>query len=192
MGDYLNAQIEAGAQVVMIFDTWGGILSHADYETFSLAYSRQVLSRLTRERDGERVPSILFTKGGAAWLRGMMASGCDAVGLDWTCDARVARELSEGRVALQAISIPRCCSRPRATVRQRCAAACDSFGAAPGHVFNLGHGILPPTPIESVSALVDEVRAYSSKRAAETGSIRLTYAQNGAAAGVSRRTRRSL
>jgi uroporphyrinogen decarboxylase len=166
VSDYLNAQIEAGAQVVMIFDTWGGILAHADYETFSLAYSRAVLSRLAKERDGERVPSILFTKGGAPWLRAMMASGCDAVGLDWTCDARAARELSAGRIALQGNLDPAALLAPAAMVRSAARRVLDSLGGAPGHVFNLGHGILPQTPIDSVSALVDEVRTYSSKRAA--------------------------
>ena len=165
--DYLNAQIEAGAQVVMIFDTWGGILQHADYETFSLAYSREVLSRLTKERDGERVPSVLFTKGGAPWLRAIMASGCDAVGLDWTCDARAARELSAGRVALQGNLDPTALLAAPPIVRNAARRVLDAFGAAPGHVFNLGHGILPQTPIESVSALVDEVRTYSSKQAAQ-------------------------
>lgn len=167
VADYLNAQIEAGAQAVMIFDTWGGSLAHADYETFSLAYSRRVLGRLTKERDGERVPSILFTKGGAPWLRAIIASGCDAVGLDWTCDVRAARELAAGRVALQGNLDPAVLFSPAATVREAARGVLDAFGSAPGHVFNLGHGILPHTPIDSVSALVDEVRAYSSRRIAE-------------------------
>jgi uroporphyrinogen decarboxylase len=167
VSDYLNAQIEAGAQAVMIFDTWGGILAHADYEPFSLAYSRQVLSRLTKERDGARVPSILFTKGGAPWLRAIAASGCDAVGLDWTCDAHAARELSAGRVALQGNLDPAALLAPAPAVRAAARPTLYVFGNAPGHVFNLGHGILPQTPIESVSVLVDEVRAYSGKRASE-------------------------
>jgi len=167
VADYLNAQIEAGAQAVMIFDTWGGILAHADYEPFSLAYSRQVLGNLTKERDGERVPSILFTKGAGTWLRAIMASGCDAVGLDWTCDARAARELAGGRVALQGNLDPIVLFAPESALRGAARRVLDAFGSAPGHVFNLGHGILPQTPIDSVSALIDEVRTYSSKRIAE-------------------------
>jgi uroporphyrinogen decarboxylase len=167
VSDYLNAQIEAGAQAVMLFDTWGGILAHADYETFSLAYSREVLTRLAKERDGVRVPSILFTRGCAPWLRAVIASGFDAVGLDWTCDARAARELAAGRVALQGNLDPTALFAPPAAIRAAARRVLDAFGTAPGHVFNLGHGILPQTPIDSVCALVDEVRTYSSKRATQ-------------------------
>src|SRR5207245_1141341 len=99
--DYLNAQIEAGVQVVMIFDTWGGILSYEDYERFSLSYCRRIFAGLLRQREGWRVPSVLFTKGGSPWLAAMMKSGCDAVGLDWTADAREARRVAGGNVALQ-------------------------------------------------------------------------------------------
>ena len=158
---YLNAQIEAGAQVVMIFDTWGGTLAHADYETFSLAYSRQVIGGLVKEREGRRVPSILFTKGGNPWLSSIMASGCDAVGIDWTCDPKHARTLAGKRVALQGNLDPVTLFAPPAEVRRAAREALDRFGPAPGHVFNLGHGVLPQTPIDSVAALVDEVRTYS-------------------------------
>ena len=153
---YLNAQIEAGAQVVMLFDTWGGILAHPDYEPFSLAYSRQIFEKL-----GKRVPSILFTKGGNPWLAPMMASGCSAVGLDWTADAKHARKLAGGRVALQGNLDPAALFAPADAVRRAAREVLDQFGAEPGHVFNLGHGILPKTPVDSVSALVDEVRTYS-------------------------------
>ena len=152
---YLNAQIEAGAQVVMLFDTWGGILAHDDYETYSLSYSRKVLAQVTR------VPSILFTKGGAPWLAAMMQSGCRAVGLDWTCDPVIARKLSAGRVALQGNLDPAVLFAPEKSVRAAVRRVLDAFGASPGHVFNLGHGISPQTPVDSVSALVDEVRTYS-------------------------------
>ena len=156
---YLNAQIDAGAQVVMLFDTWGGILAHPDYEPFSLAYSRQIFEKL-----GKRVPSILFTKGGNPWLAPMMASGCSAVGLDWTADVKHARKLAGGRVALQGNLDPAALFAPENAVRSAVREVLDQFGAAPGHVFNLGHGILPNTPVDSVSALVDEVRTYSTEQ----------------------------
>jgi len=162
--DYLNAQIEAGAQAVMLFDTWGGQLSHAGYETFSLAYSRRVLAGLKRESGGRRVPSILFTKGGGAWLDAMAASGCDAVGLDWTVDAAAARARVGTRVALQGNLDPAALFAQPDAVRIEARRVLDAFGPAPGHVFNLGHGISQHTPVESVAALVDEVRTYSRKQ----------------------------
>ena len=161
--DYLNAQIEAGAQAVMLFDTWGGQLSHAAYEEFSLAYARRVIGGLRKESAGRRVPSILFTKGGGAWLEAMAASGCDAVGLDWTVDAAAARARVGSRVALQGNLDPAALFAPPERVRMEVRRVLDAFGNAPGHVFNLGHGIAPKTPVESVAALVDEVRAYSRK-----------------------------
>jgi uroporphyrinogen decarboxylase len=159
--DYLNAQIEAGAQAVMIFDTWGGTLAHEDYETFSLSYCRRIFDGLTKEHEGAHVPSILFTKGGNPWLASMMQCGCDAVGLDWTTDPAQARRLAGGRVALQGNLDPAALFAPAPQVREAARRVLGRFGAAPGHVFNLGHGILPQTPVESVSALVDEVRTYS-------------------------------
>ena len=155
--EYLRAQVEAGVDVCMIFDTWGGTLAHDDYETFSLAYVRPILKAL-------KVPTIFFTKGGNPWLREMMESGAAAIGLDWTCDARAARKLAAGRVALQGNLDPVALFAPEKSVRTATRAVLDAFGPEPGHVFNLGHGILPKTPIESVAALVDEVRAYSSAR----------------------------
>ena len=152
---YLNAQIDAGVQVVMLFDTWGGILAYDDYETFSLAYTKKVLAQVTR------VPKILFTKGGTPWLAAMMRSGCDAVGLDWTSDPVAARKLSAGRIALQGNLDPSALFAPEKCVRDAARRVLDAFGAAPGHVFNLGHGIAPQTPVDSVSALIDEVRTYS-------------------------------
>jgi uroporphyrinogen decarboxylase len=156
--DYLNAQIEAGAQVVMLFDTWGGILAHDDYEAFSLSYSRSVIRELKKT-----APSILFTKGGNPWLAAMMASGADAIGLDWTSNPREARKLAAKRVALQGNLDPAALFAPENAVREAVRKVLDSFGPAPGHVFNLGHGILPGTPIQSVAALVDEVRTYSRR-----------------------------
>ena len=160
--DYLNAQIEAGADVVMLFDTWGGILAHDDYEVFSLAYSREIFSKI------KNAPAILFTKGGYPWLGAMMKSGCAAVGLDWTCDARAARTLAAGRVALQGNLDPAALFAPENRVREAVRKVIDSFGTAPGHVFNLGHGIHPKTPVNSVSALIDEVRAYSRRQKAKS------------------------
>jgi uroporphyrinogen decarboxylase len=157
VADYLNAQIEAGADAVMLFDTWGGILAHDDYEVFSLAYSRRVFASL------RNTPSILFTKGGNPWLGAMMQSGCSAVGLDWTCDARAARRLAAGRVALQGNLDPAALFAPPERVREAARKVIESFGVEPGHVFNLGHGIQPRTPLDSVAALVDEVRAYSAQ-----------------------------
>jgi uroporphyrinogen decarboxylase len=155
VGAYLDAQVQAGAQVVMIFDTWGGVLAHDDYEAFSLAYSRKVLAQV------KGAPRILFTKGGLPWLEAMLASGADAIGLDWTADPRAARKLAAGRVALQGNLDPAALFAPEEAVRGAARKVLDSFGAAPGHVFNLGHGILPGTPIQSVAALADEVRTYS-------------------------------
>jgi uroporphyrinogen decarboxylase len=161
--DYLNAQIDAGAQALMIFDTWGGTLAFDDYEPFSLAYSKKVLSAVTR------VPRILFTKGGNPWLAQMMASGAEAIGLDWTSDPRAARKLAGGRVALQGNLDPAALLAPPERVREAARRVIDAFGPAPGHVFNLGHGILQSTPIDSVAALVDEVRTYSCSSRGETG-----------------------
>ena len=154
---YLDAQIEAGADAVMLFDTWGGILAHDDYEVFSLRYSREVF------RQVKKAPTILFTKGGTPWLGSMMSSGCSAVGVDWTCDAREARRIAAGRVALQGNLDPAALFAPPERVREAARKVIDSFGAEPGHVFNLGHGIQPRTPVESVAALVDEVRTYSAR-----------------------------
>ena len=159
---YLNAQIEAGADAVMLFDTWGGILAHDDYETFSLSYTRKILAKINT------APTILFTKGGTPWLGAMMQSGCSAVGLDWTADARAARRLAAGRVALQGNLDPAALFAPPERVREAARKVVDSFGAEPGHVFNLGHGIQPRTPVESVAALVDEVRTYSKRTKAKT------------------------
>ena len=161
--DYLNAQIEAGAQAVMLFDTWGGSLNTADYEEFSLAYMRKVLAEL------RPVPSIIFTKGGGAWLEQMAASGCSAVGLDWTVDPRDARRRIGARVALQGNLNPAALMTTEASVREQARGVLDAFGAAPGHIFNLGHGITPQARPEVVAALVDEVRTYSTKLRAVRG-----------------------
>jgi uroporphyrinogen decarboxylase len=155
---YLEAQIEAGAQVAMIFDTWGGMLAYEDYEPFSLEYVRRIVREIS-------VPTILFTKGGSPWLEAIAASGVSAMGLDWTADARRARAIAGGRVALQGNLDPLTLFAPEQSVREAARRVLDAFGSQPGHIFNLGHGILPKTPIETVAALVEEVRAYSRARA---------------------------
>ncbi|OFZ72353.1 MAG: uroporphyrinogen decarboxylase [Betaproteobacteria bacterium RBG_16_64_9] len=161
VGSYLNAQIEAGAQAVMIFDTWGGSLSEAAYFEFSLRYIEQVLSVLKREHEGERVPSIVFTKGGGLWLEAIADTGCDAVGLDWTVDLGAARKRVGDRAALQGNLDPAVLHAPAEAIRAETEAILASYGSGHGHVFNLGHGIQPNTPPESVKALVDAVHELS-------------------------------
>jgi len=159
---YLNAQIEAGAQAVMIFDTWGGMLSHAAFHEFSLAYSRRVIAELKRTRDGMRVPCIVFTKGGGMWLESIAASGCDAVGLDWTCDLGAARQRVGERVALQGNLDPAILLTSVDVVRGETKRVLEQFGRGTGHVFNLGHGISQHTPPENVAALVETVHDSSA------------------------------
>ena len=160
--DYLNAQIEAGAQAVMVFDTWGGALSHAAFHEFSLAYTASVVKGLQRERDGVRVPSIVFTKGGGGWLESIAGIGCDAVGLDWTVDLGAARARVGATVALQGNLDPAVLLSSPATIQSEAAMILKSFGRGSGHVFNLGHGISQFTPPENVSALVEAVRGLSA------------------------------
>jgi len=165
--DYLNAQIEAGAQAVMLFDTWGGNLTTAGYEEFSLAYSRRVIAGLRRENEARRVPVILFTKGGGQWLEAMAAAGCDALGLDWTSDLAQARRRVGDRVALQGNLDPAVLHAPPSRVRAEARRILDSYGTGPGHIFNLGHGISPHASVDAVLALVDEVRTYSGRAQAQ-------------------------
>jgi len=158
---YLNAQIEAGAQTVMIFDTWGGSLSAAAYREFSLTYLQRIVAGLTRERDGARVPSIVFTKGGGLWLENIAAIGCDAVGLDWTADIGQARARVGARVALQGNLDPMTLFAQPEQIRVQVARVLASYGHGAGHVFNLGHGVSQFTPPEHVGALVDAVHELS-------------------------------
>ena len=165
---YLNAQIDAGAQAVMVFDSWGGVLEHRAFERFSLAYTRRVLARLKREHDGRRVPAIVFTKGGGLWLEAIAASGADVVGLDWTCDLGAARRRVDDAVALQGNLDPMVLFAPPEAIAAEARAVLDAFGAprradgrCGGHVFNLGHGISQHTPPEAVKVLVDTVHAHS-------------------------------
>jgi uroporphyrinogen decarboxylase len=158
---YLNAQIDAGAQAVMIFDTWGGVLSATAYEAFSLAYSRRVLSGLQRSREGQTVPRILFTKGGGPWLEAMAGAGADALGIDWQTSLGDARRRVGHRVALQGNMDPMALFASPEAIAREAGRVLDDFGAGPGHVFNLGHGVSQHTPPESVQALVEAVHARS-------------------------------
>ncbi len=159
--DYLNAQIAAGAQAVMVFDTWGGVLEPSAYREFSLAYMQTIVDGLTREREGRRVPVILFTKGGGAWLGAMAASGCDALGVDWTTDLADARRACGGRVALQGNLDPSALYAPPTLIREQVARVLASYGPGPGHVFNLGHGIHPDVPPEHAQAMIEAVHELS-------------------------------
>jgi len=166
VADYLNAQIESGAQAVMIFDTWGGALPGWAYKEFSLAYLRRIVGELIRQRDGERVPVIAFTKGGGQWLEAIADIGVDAVGLDWTTDLGEARRRVEDRVALQGNLDPVALFASPEGVAREARRVLESFGAHgphSGHVFNLGHGISQFTPPESVSVLVDTVHQFSRR-----------------------------
>jgi uroporphyrinogen decarboxylase len=161
---YLNAQIAAGAQAVMIFDTWGGVLTARDYREFSLRYMKDILNGLTREAEGRKVPVTLFTKGGGPWLESIAASGCDAVGLDWTCDLGAARSRVGHQVALQGNMDPSVLYASPARIDAEVEAVLASFGHGKGHVFNLGHGIHAGVDPDHVAALVAAVhhrsRAY--------------------------------
>jgi uroporphyrinogen decarboxylase len=158
---YLNAQIAAGAQAVMVFDTWGGSLTPSDYREFSLRYMQQIVAGLTRENEGRRVPCILFTKGGGQWLTEMAATGCDALGVDWTTDLADARRATAGRVALQGNLDPSVLYAPPAQIREQVGRVLASFGHGPGHVFNLGHGIHPEVKPEHALAMVEAVHELS-------------------------------
>jgi uroporphyrinogen decarboxylase len=158
---YLNAQIEAGAQAVQIFDTWGGALSHAAYEEFSLRYMQQVVSALIVEREGRTVPVILFTKGGGLWLEKMAATGCHAVGLDWTVDLADARRRVGARVALQGNMDPAILRAKPHSIEAEVRRILTSYGRGSGHVFNLGHGITPDIAPDHAKAFIDAVHQHS-------------------------------
>ena len=158
---YLNAQIAAGAQAVMLFDTWGGALSAAAYKTFSLDYLARVVAGLTREHDGRRVPVVMFTKGGGLWLEDMAAVGCDALGLDWTIEISEARRRVGHLVALQGNFDPTALFAAPAAIRSEVGRILASYGHGAGHVFNLGHGISQFTPPEHAAALVAAVHELS-------------------------------
>ncbi|ATA25698.1 uroporphyrinogen decarboxylase [Brenneria goodwinii] len=158
---YLNAQIRAGAQAVMVFDTWGGVLSGRDYREFSLHYMHKIVDGLQRENEGRRVPVTLFTKGGGQWLEAMAQTGCDALGVDWTIDIADARRAVGDKVALQGNMDPSMLYAPPARIEQEVAAILAGFGQGSGHVFNLGHGIHQDVPPEHAGVFVDAVHALS-------------------------------
>ncbi|MBY0264895.1 MAG: uroporphyrinogen decarboxylase [Burkholderiales bacterium] len=160
---YLNAQIEAGAQAVMVFDTWGGSLPAAAYREFSLAYMQRVIAGLHREWKGQTIPSIVFTKGGGLWLEDIAAIGSNAVGLDWTVDIGEARRRVGDKVALQGNLDPMVLFSPPAAIAQQVGRVLDAYGKGSGHVFNLGHGVSQFTPPEHVAALVEAVHSHSRR-----------------------------
>jgi uroporphyrinogen decarboxylase len=159
--DYLNAQIAHGAQAVMIFDTWGGLLPHRAFQAFSLRYIREVVAGLVKRHDDEQVPSIVFTKGGGLWLESLAACGCDALGVDWTVDLAAARARVGRQVALQGNMDPAVLTGSAARLMDEVSQVLAEFGSGPGHVFNLGHGIFPQTAPDRVHALVDAVHKLS-------------------------------
>lgn len=159
--DYLNAQIAAGAQALQIFDTWGGVLTPAQYQRFSLEYMRRIVAGLHPGPDGEKIPVILFTKGGGAWLESIADSGCDAVGLDWTIDIAEAKQRVGDKVALQGNIDPAVLHANESIIREEVKKVLDGFGRAPGHIFNLGHGVTPDVLPERVGALVQAVADLS-------------------------------
>ena len=160
---YLNAQIEAGAQTMMIFDSWGGALSHAAYHEFSLPYMQRIVQGLKREHGGVKIPVIVFTKGGGLWLESIANIGCDAVGLDWTMDIGVARQRVGHKVALQGNLDPAILFAPPDVIRTETERILASYGFGTGHVFNLGHGISQFTNPEHAGALVQAVHELSRK-----------------------------
>jgi len=159
--DYLNAQIKAGADAVMIFDTWGGMLSTPAFREFSLTYLARVIAGLDRASESGQVPSIIFTKGGGLWLSELAATGCDALGLDWTVDLSVARATVGQAVALQGNLDPSVLYSSPEAIRRETQRVLSSYGAGNGHIFNLGHGISQHTPPEHVAVLVEAVHELS-------------------------------
>ena len=165
---YLNAQIEAGAQAVMIFDSWGGVLANGAFQQFSLAYTQQVLRQLKTEHNGQRIPRLVFTKGGGLWLDEMAGLDCEVLGLDWTVNLAKARALVGGSKALQGNIDPNVLFAPPAQIAAEVERVVNSFGVphqgagqGPTHIFNLGHGISQHTPPEHVAALVEAVHRAS-------------------------------
>ncbi len=160
---YLNAQIAAGAQAVMIFDSWGGALSHNAYTEFSLNYMQKIAANLTKTNDGRKVPSIVFTKGGALWLEAQAEIGADALGLDWTVDIGQARKRVGDKVALQGNLDPAILLSTPAAIEKEVVNVLASYGQGHGHVFNLGHGITQWTPPENAAAMLEAVRKHSKQ-----------------------------
>ncbi len=169
--DYLNALIAAGAQAVQIFDTWGGVLAPRAYREFSLAYLQQITAHLTRENEGERIPIILFTKGDGGRLEEVASAGADVISLDWKIDPHVARIRIGDRVALQGNLDPCVLYAGPERIRAEVEAILDGFGPKPGHIFNLGHGVLPDTPPEHAQVMVEAVHALSRRETHASGGL---------------------
>jgi uroporphyrinogen decarboxylase len=161
--EYLNGQIEAGAQAIQIFDTWGAALERDDFRRFSLASMQKIIDGLIREKDGQKIPVILFTKGAGPLLADLAETGCDALGVDWTTDLATAREYVGDKVALQGNLDPATLRESPEVIRQGVADTLESYGKGPGHVFNLGHGITPDIDPDHLGALVDAVHELSPK-----------------------------
>ena len=159
--DYLNSQIEAGADSVMIFDTWGGLLNKDSYENFSLMYMSKIVAGINRNYEGKIIPVTLFTKGGSAWLEQIAATGCDAVGIDWTVEIGEAERRVGSKVALQGNLDPSVLYASPEVIKSEAHKILDQFQGSTGHVFNLGHGITPEVNPESMKVLVDAVHSYS-------------------------------
>lgn len=159
--EYLNAQIESGAQAIMIFDTWGAALQGDDYRRFSLSAMRQILDGLNRQKYGHTIPVILFTKGAGPLLADMAETGCDALGVDWTTDLATARELTDDKVALQGNLNPVVLRESPEAIEKGVAEVLQSYGQGPGHVFNLGHGITPDIDPDHLAVLVEAVKKLS-------------------------------
>ncbi|SCZ66258.1 uroporphyrinogen decarboxylase [Thiohalomonas denitrificans] len=160
---YLNAQVAAGAQALQIFDTWGGVLTPRDYQEFSLRYMKRIVEGLTQESEGRKVPVILFTKGGGQWLEDIAATGCDAVGLDWTTDIGEARRRVGDQVALQGNMDPSVLYASPERIRKEVEVILESFGPGEGHVFNLGHGIHQHAEPDHAAVFVEAVHELSAK-----------------------------
>jgi uroporphyrinogen decarboxylase len=159
--DYLNAQIEAGADSVMIFDTWGGLLNKESYKNFSLRYMSKIVDGIHRKYDERTIPVTLFTKGGSAWLEQIAATGCDGVGLDWTIEIGEAERRIGSKVALQGNLDPSVLYASPEIITSEAYKVLDQFKGQTGHVFNLGHGITPDVNPESMKVLVDAVHSYT-------------------------------
>jgi uroporphyrinogen decarboxylase len=159
--DYLDQQVQAGVNALMVFDTWGGMLTTPNFKDFSCAYLHQIVEGVKARHPD--IPIVLFTKGGGQWLSTLAATGCDGLGVDWTCDLGRARKEVGAQVALQGNLDPAVLLTSPACIRREVGRVLDAFGAGPGHVFNLGHGITPDVPPEHVTALIDAVRELSSQ-----------------------------
>lgn len=160
---HLNAQIEAGVDVVMLFDTWGGMLDTKNYEEFSLYYIRQVIAGLRRNYNNKRIPLILFTKDGSNWLEQMVATDCDVLAVDWKISLQAARQRVGVKVALQGNMNPACLLQTPEAIQAEVQSILESFGQGSGHIFNLGHGITPDVPPEHVKVLVDAVHELGKR-----------------------------